>query len=311
MNLKQTKEFSIYLEIRRNDLNLTQESFVSNIVSVRQYRRYLRGLSQMSDTVIKQFAYRLETSVEKLLNHFEETKIIQKVSINDLHNAIVNYDTKKTSELKKKINTKHIILQDSELVYDFALLIERFQLKKISEIEFIDSIQKLTNYPEVLKQDQLSSAMVLVVSSLMNYPSFIDQNRLIERLVTYSNQTDILYSSQIDKNYVLTLYRIAKYHGIQNHYEKVIELCDLGIHYSMDRMSLYMLDYFYYFKSLAYHQLKDMKNYEEMVFKCYGIIHSTGTPAKVKKFQDMIEIDFNISLDQFVIDYIKQKRLGQ
>jgi len=190
-------------------------------------------------------------------------------------------------------------------------LVEKYQLKKISNINLIDEIIKLTNYPEVLNEPNLSSAMVLVVSSLVGYQAFNDHDHLIRRLMTYTQQTDVLYSSQIDRNYVLALYRIAKYHGVHHEYLKVIELCDLGIQYSMDRMSMYMFDYFYYFKSLAYYELKDLRNYEEMLFKCYGIIHSTGTVAKVKKFQDMIEQDFNIKLDEFVIEYIKQKQLGQ
>jgi hypothetical protein len=310
MNLKQTKEFSIYLEIRRDALNLTQESFVSNIVSVRQYRRYLRGLSQISDAVIKQFALRLESTKEILLSHFEETKVIQKKTIVDFHNSIVNYDYKEASLIQKKINFKHIIEDDSLLVYRFSLLVERFQLKKLTDVEFVHEIETLVDYPNVLKLENLSSTQVLVVSSLVGHQAFSDHEKLIERLVTYTKQTDVLYSNQIDRHYVLTLYRIAKYRGIHHEDQKVIELCDLGLEYSTDRKSLYMLDYFYYFKALAYYELHDMNHYAEMVFKCYGVIHSTGTPAKIKKFQDMIEKDFDISLDDFVIDYIKQKRFG-
>jgi len=310
MNLKQTSELTIFLELKRDELNLTQESFVSGIVSVRQYRRYLRGLSQLSEQVIKMFAHRLELDSGKLLSQFEETKIIQKTTVIDFHNCIVNYDYKEASLIQKRINPRHIIQDDVLLVYQFSILVEKYQLKKITNIELIDEIIKLTNYPEVLNVEKLSSAMVLVVSSLVNHQAFNDHERLIQRLMTYSKQTDVVYSSQIDRNYALTLYRIAKYHGVHHEFNKVIELCDLGIQYSIDRMSMYMLDYFYYFKSLAYYELKDMKNYEEMIFKCYGVIHSVGTPAKVKKFQDMIEKDFKIQLDEFVIEYIRQRRLS-
>jgi hypothetical protein len=310
MNSVQTKEFTTYLEIQRTLLKVTQEAFVSDIVSVRQYRRYLRGLSIIPESLLRLFASRLDTTVDRLIHHFEETKAEQKKAIHDFHNSIVNYDYKVASLLRKKIDRRHIILSDSQLVYDFALLLEKFQLKKLSSSDIIQNIMVLVGYPEVLNASSLSSATVLVVSSLMNYPEFKDQERLIDRLMTYLKQTEIIYSSQIDRNYVLTLFRISRYHGVQEDYTKVIELCDMGIQYSLDRMSMYMLDYFYYFKALAYHKLNNLSQYEEMVFKCYTLVHSIGTPAKVKKFTDMIETDFKISLDEFSIYYIREKRLG-
>ncbi len=310
MNPLQTKEFTTYLEIQRTHLRITQEMFVSDIVSVRQYRRYLRGMSVIPEASLRLFANRLDMTYDRLLSHFEETKIEQKKTIHDFHNAIVNYDYKIASALRKKINRRHMILSDSQLVYAFALVLEKFQLKKLSASDTVKHISELVGYPEVLNSPSLSSATVLVVSSLMNYPEFKDQERLIERLMTYLKQTDIIYSSQIDRNYILTLFRIARYRGVQEDFQKVIELCNLGIQYSLDRMSMYMLDYFYYFKALAYHKLNDPSKYEEMVFKCYTLVHSIGTPAKVKKFKDMMEADFNVSLDEFVMDYIKTKRLG-
>jgi hypothetical protein len=289
MNLQQTKELTTYLEIRRTQFQLTQEAFVSGIVSVRQYRRYLRGLSLISETSLIRFAHRLEMTSDQLMIHFEEIKSEQKKAIHDLHNAIVNYDYKEASLLRQKISRRYIILSDSRLVYAFALLLEKFQLKKISSLEVMKQIIDLVGYPEVLNASTLSSATVLVVSSLMSYPEFKDQEKLIERLMTYLKQTELIHSSQIDRNYVLTLFRISRYRGVQEDYQNVIEICDLGIQYSLDRMSMYMLDYFYYFKALSFHKLNDMKNYEDMVFKCYTLVHSI----------------------EFVMEYIKQKRLGQ
>lgn len=74
----------------------------------------------------------------------------------------------------------------------------------------------------------------------------------------------------------------------------------------METKTFYLLVDFYYFLSLAYFAIGDTKNYEKSMFNCYNALHLENNPPKIKRFYKLIEDDFNIDFDTFIISYIKR-----
>ena len=73
--LDQTQEIVAFIDNLRDDRNMSQGDFLHNIVSMRQYRRYLSGESTMSYTILDQLAKRLDFDAELIIMELEAKKI--------------------------------------------------------------------------------------------------------------------------------------------------------------------------------------------------------------------------------------------
>ncbi|MFP4286853.1 MAG: hypothetical protein ACLFRI_04065, partial [Candidatus Izemoplasmataceae bacterium] len=69
----------------------------------------------------------------------------------------------------------------------------------------------------------------------------------------------------------------------------------------------YLLEYFYYYKALAYFRLEDFSKFEENLFKCYSVLHMEGNHKKIEKFTSWIEKDFRVNFDMFVLRHLQKK----
>jgi len=70
-----SKELCNYLERLRSARNMSQESFTTGITSLRQYRRYLSGESDLPFQVIDQLCDRLGIQTINLIRELETARI--------------------------------------------------------------------------------------------------------------------------------------------------------------------------------------------------------------------------------------------
>ena len=101
---------------------------------------------------------------------------------------------------------------------------------------------------------------------------------------------------------------MIEFYGMQRDYEKVIQMSHYAIESAMKNKSSYLLVDFYYFLSLAYFAIGDNLNYKKSLFNCYNALHLEKNDSKIKMFYKLIEEDFNIDFDSFIVSYIKKPR---
>ena len=119
-------ELSNYLEKIRLGRNLSQENFVSGVVSIRQYQRYKNGDSVIPYEKINQFAEKFGITTKKLLAEFEKEKNMQYAKINSFYNAVANNNYKVANEIKEDLEKELILSKE---------LIEKVKGKYSSKVE--------------------------------------------------------------------------------------------------------------------------------------------------------------------------------
>lgn len=286
---------------------MTQEDFIEGIVSQRQYTRYRSGQCEMTYEKLSLFAERLGIPTKKLLTEFEKTKTLQNQTLNIFYNAVVNRDTVRIKETRAEIEKFPILDEDRKLYLDHAQVLDEFLSGKIKKEHILSVTEKQINYPAILKQNFLSDTEVLILSYLLTIADPENQKIILRKLsLLYENDEAILSG---DKDFVhpLILMRISKIYGMQNNFDRVIQFCDLGIRHGTDNKQYYLLDYFYYYKSLAYFKLETYDLFEDALFKCYNTLQLEGNKKKIEKFTALIEKDFHINFDGFIINYLKKR----
>ncbi len=301
-----SKELSLYFDKLRYERNMTQEVFVTGIVSIRQFRRYLKGECDIPQDIINQLSRRLGFKPEYVIWDFESERINETTLITNFYNSVANIDYAAAEEFNKQIRSKYIIDDVNKLYYTHTVNMLDMSKKNILEEAFIQKTIKLIDFPNILQNRMLSTAEIMILSTLMSIGQFKEKEVIANRLKLYVSEPKLIVGGQNQHFILLCIQRLAQYEGVNGNYEEVIRLCSRGIELSKGFRTYYLLEYFYYFNSLAYHKLGDTKNYEEFVYRCYTTLYAENNEKKIAKFTHLIEKDYQISFHQFAADYIKK-----
>ena len=301
--LMKSKELCIFLERLRFARNISQEAFTDDVVSIRQYRRYLSGESDIPFQIIAKLTSRLGVKTDNLLREFEVAKLEETNAINKLYNLAVNYSQDEFIEFSKKIPLDHIIEHSNRMMYQHSIIINQMFTNKITKLEAANANAKLINYPKMLNQQIMTSVEMLILSSFLDLFDESQHQKIIEKITDYIKDQSTVISGGNEKFLSLILARLAKYMGVKQDYESVIKYCDQGIKRNLEAKSYYLMDYFYYYKSLAYYRFGDLESYEKNLVNCFNVLQFEGNDKKIEKFTNLIDKDYDISFESFVTNY--------
>jgi len=296
-----------YLDDIRYGRKISQEDFVSGIVSLRQFQRYRSGECEITYEKLDQFANRLGIPTKRLMYQFEKEQNMQNETIVSFYNAVINNDKKNAKELKNRIEKFTLIDDDHKLYYQHACILENMYTGTITREDTLEQISQLINYPAILKQKFFTSFEILVLSSLFDYDNDESQKKILKKLNEIFDDEDNIMSGENDYAFLIVLMRLAKIYGIQKNFPKVLQFCKIGIDRCLEDQQFYLLNYFYYYTALSYFRLQVFDEYEDALFKCYNALQVEGNKNKIAKFTRLIEADFHINFDGFVINYLKKQ----
>ncbi len=300
----------IYIESLRIARHISQELFVMNVISLRQYRRYLKGESDIPYTVVNQLSSKVGMKTDAILREFEIAKVEETNKMNKLYNFAVNYDHVNFTEFSKSISIEHIIEPVNILLFKHSSMLDEYYKRKLTTEEMRDMSINLVNYPGVLDQGVINTIELLILTFLMDVMPLIEQNRIIDKISQYLNDSKIIVSGGNEKVLTLILARLAKHSGIIESYQQVIRFCNIAINRNKTLLSYYLMDYLYYYKSLAYYKLEDQKQFEISLNKCFNILEFDGNALKTQKFINLINEDYQIDFKNYILDlYQKNKEI--
>lgn len=306
MDKTYSRELALFFDKLRHERGYSQVDFVFDIVSLRQYRRYLSGASNLPQDVVNLFARKLGFKPEHIIIDFEAARIEESKIVTTYYNAVINNDEETLEKLEGTININKVIDRNNRLIFEFATHVRLFRQKQINEADLVARVKSLINYPDILKINRLSSAEVILMSTLLIYRSFDDKDALAKKLTSYVQDSSQVISGYNERIRFLCLQRLADYFGTLGEFDKVIKLSSFAIDGLVQIKSYYLMEFFYYYMALAHYYLGQMEKHEEMVYRCHCILEAENNHAKSAKFKKRIEDDFHISLPEFIKTYINK-----
>ncbi|MDD4184465.1 MAG: hypothetical protein PHI01_03550 [Candidatus Izemoplasmatales bacterium] len=302
-------EIANYLEKIRYGRKMSQEAFVEDVCSLRQYQRYRSGECEITYDKIERFAIKLGIPTKNLMREFEQESVKQYNMIDEFYNSVVNNDRILSEELRIKLENDTIFGEERQMYFIHALTLHDYYLAKISKEDALMKTSDLVNYPTILKQNYFTDVEILILSFILSIIPPEDNSRLLKKLTSLFDTAEGILSGENDLIYALILMRLTKSQGIQKNNPKVIQLCDIGIQRGIRYKQYYLLEYFFYYKALAHFKLEEYSLYEDALFRCYNVLHMEGNAKKIEKFTKLIEDDFKIAYDSFIMKYLMKNIL--
>lgn len=280
---------------------ISQVDFIGGIISMTQYRRYLKGDAKLPFRVIVAFSNRLGLKYDYVLDQIDFTKNAERRLITRLMNAIVTYNYKEFDTIIAELDHSYFIQSENKLIFDYILVLSDLFRNKVSKELSLYKLKKLIDYPNILTNKKvLSVAEFMILGEITTLIPIDEQTISLNRLKEIlTNPKDVVVGNN-EKMVVMLLVRIIKTLGISKQFDDALYYSLKGIDICRAVHTNYSLDYLYYYAALCYHESGKVIDRDNMIFATIMAANVEGDLHNATKFAKLIEKDFDITISDFM-----------
>jgi len=292
------------MENLRYDRKMSQEVYLDNVISQRQYYRYRNGESEVPFEVIIKFANKLQIPFLKLISSYQIYSEKEKEIVQEYFNLVLSRRLIEAKQFISKQKSLMLLDDQTKLFYQVSRILFDFYSKKITNLQLIDKLKRLINFNDIMKKEMLHDIEIYLIGLIMEHSD--DDRELIFAKIDSLRLNDKLL---IGGNSLLDLqvyFLVIKNLGRMNRYSEVIEMADLALDYTKKNYTYYLKEYFLYYKALAYFRLDQKNRFEETIFSTILSLYQLDD-FKRKYFIEMIKKDTKIDCKEFLEKNIKKR----
>jgi transcriptional regulator with XRE-family HTH domain len=297
-----------YIEKIRYGRNISQEKMLDGIISIRQYRRYLYGTVEIPFGVVAQIASKMGVSANKLLLEFETEKNKERRGILAYYNAVVTKNLESANELLENITLEQIMEKENKLLFLSAKANHEYFSGVIDKAQMISQQKSIVDYPKILNNKILTDSEMHILAIILDGEKQTPTD-IIERFEQAFENNELHISGDNAAVNMQLVFWLAKYYGKQKNYIKTIEYCNLGIEKNKEFRTIYLMEYFCYYKALSYKRMGKISEYRNALYQTMLYIEIIPEEGRVERFYQTIKKDLSIDPLEFMRDYININKL--
>lgn len=280
----------------RQERKMSREDLCEDIMSVRNYQRFITEEVNVSNDKLNKLVDRLNLdffTVSEIFRHRSHNKYSQLHHIYHLMQS--NSDKEAYKELKKiKINT---IESSYTLLFYKYLKIDLERQLGITPIEnSLEELQELIDYPNILGYEVLNFIELNVLVILNTHFSKKEDHNVADFLYGY------LLDDRLNAKGILTSFLPALYSstaqslGTFMEYEKALEIANKGL-LECKKLQMYnSMHNLLFFKAIAHLKLDQEEEAHATVKRLYALLYTLNEPDKDNEYFPILERIFDKKL---------------
>lgn len=295
-----SREMCVLLDDFRQKKKLSMIKFTDEIVSLRQYKRYLYGTSEMPFKMFVDLCGRIQTDPMYLIFELERKRIEQLTTLDDLNRAIITNDYQKADEIIEALKSETLLDKANEIYFQVQLLLMGFYKKEMPDVFYANQCAKLINYPAILTHDILSSIEMSGLALMLNFLPQNERQPVLDKLNTLVTEKAFEF---INKDfYMLNSIRLklAREYGMLRDFDKVVPLCTQVVRACENYQSYFNLDLTYYYLALSYKHLNDVEKAHHYLEKMYFALKVNPNVSAYEKYNKLILKDFGFDFESLI-----------
>ena len=295
-----SRDFGLFIENIRVSRKILQEDFVDGILSKRQYQRYLKGESAISNEKMIKLVDKLELEFFSVYNRYLKSSDIEHKMVNELYNFIISLEFKKSFELVKEYKDYKFETTYYMKLFELYSALIKHKLKRISNSMAISIFEKSIGYPKTLKNDTLNFIELTALLYISQITKDHDELKTISTKLYHVLKYNKLSDFDNKDGRLATVYStLSKVFGFQQEYDKVIFLANKGIEICEHHRTFISLSHLYYYSALAYLRLNKDELALNFARKAFFTLEIENNPIKYKSFISIFEKQFKVGFEQF------------
>ena len=298
-----SREFALFIDGIRIERGLSRVDLIDDIISLSQYKRYLRGVAPIPNNVVLELADRLKYNITDLYTLYTRKYSKEDSQLRDVYNFIREYRFEDALKKVDSINEDLIISGYYKTFYNYCKIHIQHKLGKVSDIHVLSMYSDLIDYPSCMKNESFNFVEINVLNQIVILSSLMDNFEPADLLFKVISDNRLNYSRNNDNSILPGFYyTLARVFFVQRDYSRSVEICRLGIDIARKFQILSGLPHLFFLKGRSL--LREGKTSEAYISmkKCFMQLLILGNEDFYNTFQKLYEEDFDLPIDELLKD---------
>jgi len=299
------REFGLYIDGLRLERDISREDLCEGIMSLSQYKRYLRGETSIPNGKLISIADRLKFSINDIHFLFSKKHDNQKNKVLRLYNLVKEQKVREAYELGRELGKDVFLSDHTAQMFDFCMLLIQHSLNMVSDVHVLELYSKLIDYPNCIHKTSFNTVELSTLIQIVDLSAKSDNYEAANFLYQILSKDSFDFTSTDGSDYLPSVYsNISKILGMQDDYSKVLDVTNKGIKYCLDNCRTNSLSHLYFYNALALLILNKKTKALISAKKCFMLLFIECKDAKFDSFKVLFEQRFKMKLED-LIDFEK------
>jgi len=295
------REFGLFIDGLRLERNISREDLCDGIMSLSQYKRYLRGDTSMPNAKLVQLADKLMFSLSDIYGLFGKKHNENYKKIWDIYTLIRKSEPEKALILAEGLKKTILVSQYNKLFYDYCMIKIQHSLKMVSDIHVLNLYSNLIDYPACTNNESYSLVEISALIGIVSISSSIGNYDAMNHMYKILTSKTFNYSIYGDYSLLPSIYSsLSRSFGAQNEHEKVLEISQMGIDFCLSQETSNALSHLLFYKSISLLNLGRIEDGLKEAKKCMMQLYIENNPENLSSYKKVIEEAFNIKISDLI-----------
>lgn len=298
-----SREFALFIDGIRIERGLSRIDLIDEVVSLSQYKRYLRGVAPIPNNVVIELADRLKYNITDLYSLYTKKYSKEDSQLREVYSIIQKYDYERAYLFLQDINDELLVSSFYKLFYDYMVIFTQHKLGRVSEIHVLSLYSDLIDYPNCMKNDSFNFVEISILNQIITISSGIGNYEAANLMFDKLTSNSFNYSSSNDATVLPALYyTLARVNFKQDNFERTNEVCELGIKTAIQYEILSGLPHLFFLNARALLRLNLENEAIISIKKCFLQLSITGNKNSFEAFLKGYNNDFDIPIEDLLKD---------
>jgi len=224
------RDFGLFIDGLRIDRNISREDLTEGIISLSQYKRYLRGAASIPNSILIMIADRLKFSISGLHQIYQAKQDSQYSKVLSIYSLIKQLEYEKAYEKAKLIRDEIFLSNFNKLFFDFCFISIQYNLSMASDIHVLDKYSQLIDYPNCLKNDSFNWIEINILLDIVRISSKVGNFEPSDQMYKIVTSPTFKYISSGDSSFIPVVFvTLATLLEKQEKYDEALIIIDEGI----------------------------------------------------------------------------------
>ena len=296
-----SREFGLFLDGLRIERNMSREDLCEDIMSLSQYKRYLRGDTAIPNDRLVLIADKLKFSISDIHLMYRDKSDNQFNKINEVYTMIQSHNYNEAYTAAMKMRNDVFVSSFNMLYYDFCMIYLQHKLNMVSDVHVLELYSDLVDYPECASNNSFNWVEMNVLLQIINISSRIENYEPADLMYKILTSNDVSFSMSKNINLLPTIYvTLGQILGKQKKYPEVIEITNRGIEHCRKYEVFSALALLFLINSFANKDLGNEDVAIQSARNAFMQLYIENKPQKFEQFRYSFENKFNMSVDDLI-----------
>jgi len=299
--MQNNNDFAVFIDELRESRNITRETFVDGVISLRQYYRFIKGESSLKTDLVNKLLDKLHIDSIMTFESYRQISNSINRKLSNIYIKIYSDDFVGAKKDLKELDYSTFTSQYNKKFYKFIDAIIRKNDPDSDDDTITQEITEIIDYPNLLNKKTLSfvevAAIMLVSKELVKK----GDNRLAEYCYNLVKNDDSNIKHQIN-NYTFAFYSTtARNLGQIGKVEESYEVTKEGIKIFQTHEPLNSYAALYFFQALAERDLFDDNRHLEALRKMFMTLRLQASKQFAEGMRVAAKRSFDIEEKDLII----------